>query len=143
MRKRTAAIAGVVVVTVGVSQLLFGSATTHANVGSNAYPYVISTPSFVLDEPGIVDVRVTSAEDKDLTVLYRFYRSDGTLQHSNDQTVDAHGSREISVVLQDGGRMHLEIWSPRPAVALEIEYDGTDDLNHEIPPGDVVRAKRI
>jgi hypothetical protein len=141
--RRRAAILGAVIV-VGLAQLVIGSPTSpaRANVGSNAYPHVLSTPSFVLDTPGILDIRLTSAEDKQIVALYRIYPANGTLQHSNDMTVNPHESREISVVVQDGGRMHVEIWSPRPALTLELEYDGTDEVDHTIAPGDVLRAKR-
>lgn len=135
-----AASLGFVVVAVAVGYIgpLRGlSGRTADALGDATRPYVLASPIFTPTTGTSFTILFTSYEDVSMSMLMRRYDAVGTLLSSQAITIGAHGSLQASPAAHSGAPLHVEIWTPRPHVVMQITYTNSSSVTVVVPWADM------
>ncbi|HVE68343.1 MAG TPA: hypothetical protein VNB64_07160 [Solirubrobacteraceae bacterium] len=99
---------------------------------SDPRPYHLVSPIFTPKDATSFTVLMTSGDDASQSMLLRRYDAVGTLLSSQAVTIGAHGSLQASPVAHSGAPLHIELWSPSPAVMARITYTDSSNVTQRI-----------
>lgn len=110
-------------------------------IGDATHPYVLSSPIFSPKTGTSFTTLFTSIEDTSMSMLLRRYDAVGTLLTSQSITIGAHGSLQASPAAHSGAPLHVEIWAPKPGIAMLVTYTDSGSAAQRIEPGDMFRPR--